>query len=322
MIDAITPPHVMTPDAWWPRQIGCAKGIMASSVASGMGPLDSVEPRLAAALQDVLARPGSLVRATLTYLMGIAMGMREEGAQALGCGIEYLHTASLVFDDLPAMDDARVRRGATCVHVVHGEAVALLAALALINRGYALLWQGIGPATAKRRATAGAWIDARLGVAGVLGGQAYDLSGWRGGQTAADVSAVAARKTADLLRLTLVLPALAGRGTPREIQLLDRLALLRGLAYQAADDVKDVLCPVAESGKSAGRDEELGRPNLVSAEGLPAALRRYRRLGETGDRIQAALPGAPERWGMLALLKVPPPVADDSAGREFLTPAG
>ena len=66
------------------------------------------------------------MRATLAYLTGIGMGIREENARAIGCGIEYLHTASLVFDDFPAMDDARVRRGAACIHIVHGEAVATL----------------------------------------------------------------------------------------------------------------------------------------------------------------------------------------------------
>jgi geranylgeranyl diphosphate synthase type II len=83
--------------------------------------------------------------------------------------------------------------------------------------------------------------------------------------------------------------------------------MLRGLAYQAADDIKDVICPDIASGKTAGRDEELGRPNLVAAEGLPAALRRFHRLTIAGDRVQAALPGDSARWGMLDSLRVTPP---------------
>ena len=255
----------MTPESWWRRRAGCARTLMEGSFTHGMGSLDRVEPRMAAALQDILARPGSLVRAVIAYLVGIEMGLAEESARAMACGIEYLHTASLVFDDLPAMDDARMRRGAACVHVVHGESVAMLAALAMINRAYAMIWQGIHQANPKRRAAAGEWVDGRLGIGGVIGGQAYDLSGWRGEQSAADVSEVAARKTGDLLRLSLVLPAIVGRGTPREIQILDRLALLRGLAYQAADDLKDVISPEENFGKtgwprrSAGPAESGGR---------------------------------------------------------------
>jgi geranylgeranyl diphosphate synthase, type II len=297
----------MTPETWWQRRIGCTQALISGSFSHGMGRMERVEPRLAAALRDVLARPGSMVRAVSAYLVGIEMGMFEEAARALACGIEYLHTASLVFDDLPSMDDARTRRGAACLHVTHGEPLAMLAALALINRGYAMLWQGIRRADPASRAMAAEWVDARLGVHGVIGGQAYDLSGWRGEQNAADVSEVAARKTGDLLRLTLVLPAILGRGTPREIQLLDRLALLRGLAYQAADDLKDVFSPDAASGKTGGRDSELGRPNLVAAEGAHAALQRFHRLRLAGDRVETALPGKSGRWGMLELLRVPIP---------------
>lgn len=291
----------MTPESWWARRTGCAKALMAESFRQGMGRPFGVERRLASALGDLLARPGSLTRAVTAYLVGITMGVSEERARALACGIEYLHTASLVFDDLPAMDDARERRGMPTLHVLHGEGTAMLAALAMINRGYMLLWQGMAETTKARRDQAGELVDRCLGTIGMIGGQSHDLSGWRDGQTVADVSEVAARKTGDLLRMTLVLPAVIGRGTEREIQLLDRLALLRGLAYQAADDVKDV---IGGAGKTAGRDEELGRPNLVTAEGFASAVTRLERLIEVGDRVQSKLPGPAERWGMLSALRV------------------
>lgn len=299
----------MNPETWWKRRADCAHAVMTQTFSQGMGPLDRIESRLSAALADILARPGSLVRAVTAYLVGIEMGVAEEAARAVACGIEYLHTASLVFDDLPAMDDARTRRGAPCPHIVHGEAVAMLAALAIINRGYAMIWQGIRRAAPARRERAGEWVDARLGTQGVIGGQAFDLSGWRGEQSATEVSEVAARKTGDMLRLTLVLPAIIGRGTEREIQLLGRIGMLRGLAYQAADDLKDVIATDDESGKTAGRDAELGRPNLILAEGFQAALRRFKRLRQAGDRMQSALPGSPDRWGMLAPLRVTLPTS-------------
>jgi geranylgeranyl diphosphate synthase type II len=89
---------------------------------------------------------------------------------------------------------------------------------------------------------------------------------------------------------------------------------MRGLAYQAADDLKDVISPEEDSGKSSGRDEALGRPNLVVAEGLSAALRRFRRLTDTADRVQATLPGAAERWRMLDMLRVPLPLSAAECG--------
>lgn len=294
----------------WQRRARCAHALMAGSFTHGIGRLNRVEPKLAAALRDVLSRPGSLVRAVTAYLIGLAMGMNEEAARALGCGIEYLHTASLIFDDFPAMDNSPMRRGGLSLHVAHGEAVATLAALAMINRGYALLWQGIQQASPSRAIMAGGWIDSKLGINGLIGGQAWDLHGWDDQQSAADVSEIAARKTGDLLRLTMVLPAIVGNGTRREIQLLDRLALLRGLAYQAADDLKDVYAHESISGKTSGRDQALGRPNLVAAEGVIAASERCDRLIAMGDRVQKSLPESTKRWDMLNLLRVPIPVTD------------
>lgn len=312
----------MTPDLWWERRARCAHAMLKECYTHGLGSPDRTDPRLAAALGDVLARPGLLVRAVVCYLIGIEMGLAEEAARGVACGMEYLHTASLVFDDLPAMDDARIRRGAACLHVTHGEAIAMLAALALVNRGYTMLWQGISTTDTRRRQLAGQWVEARLGPNGVIGGQALDLRGWREDQNPAEVSEVAARKTGELLRLTLALPAIIGNGTGREIKLLDRLALLRGLAYQTADDLKDVLAVQDSHGKTGGRDGELGRPNMVAAEGLPATISRFHRLQAMGDRVTAALPGPPERWGMLRALKVPVPAVPVSIDGPMAANAG
>lgn len=288
---------------------------MTECFANGFGSMTRIEPHLAQGLTHVLSRPGSLVRAVTAYLIGLEMGMIDEAAKALACGIEYLHTASLIFDDLPAMDDARLRRGAPCLHVLQGETVAILAALALVNRGYSMLWQGISQAqSGERMQQAGKLVDDCLGVHGVIGGQAMDLRGAGNNSSVADVTEVAARKTGDLLRLTLVLPAMVGNGTDREIQLLNRIGLLRGLAYQAADDLKDVLGAEEETGKTASRDQALGRPNLIMAEGFQATLRRFSRLRRLGDRMQSALPGSRERWGMLAPLRVMLPVRTDLVG--------
>ena len=282
---------------------------MVETFSRACGPLERLEPRLATALGDLLARPGSLTRATTSYLLGIEFGMTGDTARALACGIEYLHTASLVFDDLPAMDDSRMRRSGVCIHVTHGEGIAMLAALALINRGYALLWQAVAKAPAAKRQSAADLVESCLGLDGLVGGQALDLRGWRNEQDVTAVTDVALRKTAALLRLVLVLPALTGRGSAREVQLLERLATLLGLAYQIADDLKDSMLDCANSGKSSGRDAELGRPSMVGAEGLPAAMRRLRRVNEVAARIEARLPGPPQRWGMLALLRVGVPIA-------------
>jgi geranylgeranyl diphosphate synthase, type II len=101
------------------------------------------EPHLGGALRDTLQHPGSMVRAELAYRIASSFGLSEERSEHLAIAIEYFHTASLLFDDLPSMDDALLRRGAPCAHQVYGEGAAILAALALINRAYALVWKTV-----------------------------------------------------------------------------------------------------------------------------------------------------------------------------------
>ena len=90
------------------------------------------------AVRYCLRHPGALVRAQLACQTCLTVGMEEAAALSLATGVEYLHTASLIFDDLPCMDDALERRGFPTLHTIYGEDSAVLAALALVNR--ANLW--------------------------------------------------------------------------------------------------------------------------------------------------------------------------------------
>jgi geranylgeranyl pyrophosphate synthase len=100
-----------------------------------------LDAHLKDALRHVLRNSGNLVRPRIVSQISTAFDLPEAHAKDLSAALEYFHTASLVFDDLPCMDNASQRRGATCVHLAFGESAAILAALALINRGYALVWR-------------------------------------------------------------------------------------------------------------------------------------------------------------------------------------
>ncbi len=262
---------------------------------------ERMEPSLRAVLADLLEHPGSLARAQLAYgvMTDCCPGEhRDDGerrwlheqARRLAIAVEYFHSASLVFDDMPSMDDARERRGRPCPHRTHGEASATLGALALITRAYALLWEVLGGLDGPRRARAGALVDECLGAAGILDGQARDLRFDPGRHQAAgaDVVRVAEGKTVPLIRLSLVLPALAGGASEAALDRLEELSYAWGLAYQILDDFKDGLMSRRETGKSTARDGVLGRPNLPAAIGPRAAMER---LEELSDAARAALDG-------------------------------
>jgi len=248
-------------------------------------PLPSLlEPGFEGALRHVLSIPGSMVRPRMVLRVGSAYDLNAESAHNLAIALEYFHTASLIFDDLPCMDNALERRGAPCVHVEFGEATAILSALALINRAYALTWKSIAARPQDGRHQVMTYIEKRLGVEGLLNGQSLDLHYATLPHTRETTERIARGKTVSLIRLTLVVPAMLGGAPVREIQLLERIAVCWGVGYQIIDDLKDVLQSAAETGKTVARDDLLGRPNIASAIGICGAVERLERLMRLGDR--------------------------------------
>lgn len=253
-------------------------------------PLPAVlDPNFEEALRHVLDHPGSLIRLRMVYQVAMAYGLQDEPARELAVALEYFHTASLIFDDLPCMDDALERRGVPCVHFEFGEAGAILTALALINRAYALAWRAVAASASSQQPQALAYIEECLGVMGLLNGQSLDLHYATLPHTRETTERIARGKTVSLIRLTLVLPAMLGGASLREIQLLERIALYWGLAYQMVDDLKDVLDSPGSAKKTVAHDILLDRPNAAAAMGIPAAVERLTRFIRMGDRTLAGL---------------------------------
>lgn len=253
---------------------------------AGLALPHGTESHLAGAVRDTLQHPGSMVRAELAFRIASSFGSSEERAENLAIAIEYFHTASLLFDDLPAMDDAKLRRGVPCAHHVHGEGAAILAALALINRAYSLVWKSISGLEPEVQAAALTYLERHLGIAGLLNGQSHDL---HYSPLASDPQSIAMGKTVSLIRLALVLPAIAAHASPQETRHLERLAVFWGLSYQTLDDLKDVLHSGDLHGKTAARDAFLGRPNLALAIGIPQSFDRIDRLMNLAGRVIARL---------------------------------
>ena len=260
----------------------------------------AVDPNLELALRHTLEHPGSLIRPRLVMQLAVAYGLETEPAQDLAVALEYFHSASLLFDDLPCMDNALERRGAPCLHLVFGEAGAILTALALINRAYALTWRAVAGCDAAKQALALEFVEKRLGVGGLLNGQSLDLHYASLPHTRETTERIARDKTVALIRLTLVLPAMLGDAGALELRLLERIALLWGLAYQVLDDLKDLLQGEDETGKTAARDVLLDRPNSAAVLGVGRAIQRVEKLIETGN---AALRRLVAIRGSLAFLE-------------------
>ncbi len=295
----------------------------ADAFSSGMPLPATLDPHFEESLRHVLDNAGSLVRPRMVFQVASAYGMDPAPARDLAVALEYFHTASLLFDDLPCMDNATERRGVPCVHLAYGEAGAILTALALINRAYALTWRAVAAAPVPLQSTALAYIEQCLGVEGLLNGQSLDLHYATLPPTRETTEQIARGKTVSLIRLTLVLPAMLGGASARQVQLLERIALFWGLGYQMVDDLKDVLQSASEAGKTVARDLLLDRPNSASVLGIPAAVERLTRFIRLGDRTLCRL--LKSQPGLSFLRKLRGDLEEELVrvtGDAFATPAG
>ena len=246
--------------------------------------IKTTEPHLTAAVNYALEQPGRLVRAQLVLHGCLAHGLQENDALALATAVEYFHLASLLFDDLPCMDNSMTRRGRPCLHQMHGQAATVLTALALINRAYALSHDVISQRPLSTQKAARECLETVLGAGGVIEGQSRDLSYGSNPPSEREVLRVAAKKTGSLFRLSVYFPAILGQTSEPEQRAVRALCVYWGLMYQVIDDLNDVLSTSLDTGKSSGQDILLNRPNLAIAIGVPAARRRLLRLFAHANR--------------------------------------
>lgn len=230
-----------------------------------------IQDRLGKVITAAVGWPGGLFRYHLARQTAQAFGAPAYQADHIACAVEFFHIASLLLDDLPEMDDSIERRGRVCPHLIYGSDMTILGALALITRAYALLGEVISTVPSERQAPAHALIEKALGTAGILNGQARDLNFSKSKTCRREIISVAIGKTAPLIDLAVSLPAQIFGAKKRTITRLRRLSIFWGLHYQGVDDFKDLLENCAESGKTAGRDEALGRPNLALLMGAAEA---------------------------------------------------
>jgi geranylgeranyl diphosphate synthase, type II len=217
--------------------------------------------RLNSAMRSAVFPGGKRMRPVLALMGARVVDGNIDRALPAACAVEFLHAASLIVDDLPAMDDADVRRGRPALHLAFGEDIALLTGLALLNQAYAIF--GREPALI-REATA------CIGVDGMIGGQAVDLDIRAAGGTPEKFDS-RNRKTTALMRLALTAGAIACGAGEREIGALARCGECLGEAYQIYDDLVDQLGRCEETGKTANQDLRHQRPSHVIEFGSEAS---------------------------------------------------
>ena len=222
-----------------------------------------------AAVESSLFAPAKRLRPVLALLVAEVLKGDPDAVLPAGCAIELVHTASLILDDLPSMDDAKTRRGRRTCHVLHGEANAILAAFALLNRAFEILaegWDGAPDPAARGRVARE--LSRAVGTEGMIAGQAFDLQFTDRQIDFPTLEFIHSRKTGALFMVAATLGALAARAQPAEVAAASAYAKNLGLAFQIVDDLIDVIGG-AEAGKDTGKD--LKKTTFVSFAGIEGA---------------------------------------------------
>jgi geranylgeranyl diphosphate synthase type II len=189
------------------------------------------------------------------------------------CALEFIHTYSLIHDDLPAMDNDTMRRGRPTLHVVAGEGMAILAGDGLLTEAFALLARepvSADPAITARKLRVIAVVATAAGAAGMVGGQALDLAGSLDQE---GVRAMHGKKTGALIRAAAVSGAIMGGAGEEVIRRVGAAGAEFGLAFQIIDDVLDVEGAAATLGKTPGKDAVAGKATYPTLYGLDGARR-------------------------------------------------
>jgi geranylgeranyl diphosphate synthase type II len=250
-----------------------------------------VEPQVIhRAMRYAVLNGGSRWRPLLTLLVADACGRLVEDVLPAACAYELIHCSSLVLDDLPCMDNAELRRGVPTCHKIFGEAVAVLASVALLSLAHQLVLENCQTlrvsSSITRRLCQGvfALTDSR----GMIAGQARDLQCTGQRPSTAELASIHHHKTALLYVCAVKAGALLAGASEETVARLECYATQLGLAYQIQDDVSDIEGSSEELGKDVGMDLEKG--TFASLHGLIGAKTHARQARE------AALE-ALEPWG-------------------------
>lgn len=183
------------------------------------------------------------------------------------CAIEFIHTYSLIHDDLPALDNDDLRRGKPTCHKQFGEAAAILAGDALLTLAFETI--AATPVDAARRTAMLEEIAKAAGtVNGMVGGQVADLEA-EGKKIAAEMlEYIHKSKTAALIRASVVSGALCAGGSKGDVEKLRKFGEAIGLLFQVTDDILDVEESSAALGKTAGKDIAQQKATYPSVHGL------------------------------------------------------
>ncbi len=252
--------------------------------------------KLKEAIEYSVFAGGKRVRPYICVELCRAFGGTAEQALPYGAAVEFMHTASLIHDDLPAMDNDDYRRGRPSNHKQFGEYTAILAGDALIIESFAAV-TGNTLCTPAQNAAAAAVLAECAGFDGMCGGQELDLYCEKRRVSIDTIKKTHLLKTAAMIKAAAVMGCIAAGADEKQTENAAKMAEEIGLAFQIIDDILDTTGNSGTLGKTLGKDAASGKNTFVSELGVEnakkiaeeltdSAIARAKNVGgESGNRL-------------------------------------
>ncbi len=235
---------------------------------------------LADSINYSLFSGGKRIRPIFCLIVGDIFHVPKERLTSVACALEMIHTASLIMDDLPHMDDERIRRGKTANHLVYGQDVASLASIGLLTRAYEIVLNDVELPDAKKTKVVSK-LAAVVGIDGMVGGQFADLKYLDSSIEFPTLEYIHIHKTASLFMASGETASIIGDATDDEIDAISSFARNLGFAFQISDDLLDATGNESEMGKSTNND----KGNFISLLGVDESTNLMKKY--TSDAINS-----------------------------------
>ncbi len=256
------------------------KRLVDATLEAYLPPVSGPPSRVVEAMRYSLLAGGKRLRPILCLAAAEAVGGRLEAALPVACGLEMIHTYSLIHDDLPAMDNDDLRRGRPTCHKQFDEATAILAGDGLLTEAFAVVGRAAAELPGKETVVLEVirLIAEASGHQGMVGGQMADLLAEGQPADLARVEAIHTLKTGALLTAAVRAGALLGGGSAGAVARLTQYGIFFGLIFQITDDLLDIEGESAEMGKPTGMDAVRQKATYPGVLGVAAARAQAERL--------------------------------------------
>ncbi|OGF64533.1 MAG: hypothetical protein A2Y62_06795 [Candidatus Fischerbacteria bacterium RBG_13_37_8] len=230
---------------------------------------------------------GKRIRPLLMTLVAESFNNAVSKVYPFACAVEFVHTSSLILDDLPCMDNAALRRNKPANHLVYGEDIAILAAIGLLNHAYSIIANEINNVAHEKILHILDLLTDAISINGLVGGQSLDLLSKDKNIELTMLHYIHQHKTASLFIAATDISALLSNASNQERAAIREYSKAIGLAFQISDDLNDLLYTEKELGKDTKKD--IKSTTYVSFYGVTGACNMVNELTEKAKHAISAL---------------------------------